>query len=86
MKVSLVSIFRDESKYLKEWIEFHLLVGIDYFHLVNNNSSDNYLDVLKEYIDVGIVTLYNMDIETTKNIPGKINEQIIVSHWIKKLR
>lgn len=85
MKVSLVSIFRDESKYLKEWIEFHLLVGIDYFHLVNNNSSDNYLDVLKEYIDVGIVTLYNMDIETTKNIPGKINEQIIVSHWIKKL-
>lgn len=85
MKVSLVSIFRDESKYLKEWIEFHLLIGIDHFHLVNNNSVDNYLEVLKEYIDNGIVTLYNIDVETTKNTPGRHNEEIIVSHWVKIL-
>ncbi len=42
MKISIISLFRDEAPYLKEWIEFHRLIGVDQFHLVNNNSTDNY--------------------------------------------
>jgi hypothetical protein len=85
MKVSIVSIFRDEAKYLKEWIEFHLLVGVDNFYLVNNNSSDNYYEILKDYIDKKIVTLYDLNIETTNNQPSRNNEEIIVSHWVSYL-
>ncbi len=54
---SVCSIFRNESKYLKEWIEYHILVGVDHFYLYNNNSADNYLQILKPYIKKGIVTL-----------------------------
>lgn len=56
-KVSICGIFRNESKYLKEWIEFHRLVGVEHFYLYNNFSDDNYKDVLSEYIKTGIVTL-----------------------------
>lgn len=55
--VSICAIFRDEADYLKEWIEYHRIVGIDHFYLYNNFSKDNYMEVLKPYIDKKWVTL-----------------------------
>lgn len=60
---SICAIFRDEDRYLKEWIEFHLIIGIDHFYLYNNFSSDNYLEVLRPYIDKGVVTLIDWPVE-----------------------
>ena len=57
--LSIVCIFNNEAEYLKEWIEYHRLVGTDHFYLYNNNSSDNYEEVLKPYIESGVVTLIN---------------------------
>lgn len=56
-KVSLCLIFKDEGPYLKEWIEYHRLIGVDHFYLYNNFSTDNYQEILKPYIEQGIVTL-----------------------------
>lgn len=50
-------IFRDEAPYLKEWIEFHRLAGIEHFYLYNNLSKDNFIKVLQPYIDKKIVEL-----------------------------
>lgn len=55
--VSICAIFKDEADYMKEWIEFHKIVGVEHFYLYNNNSSDNYYEILKPYIDEGIVSL-----------------------------
>lgn len=52
-------IFRDEAPYLKEWIEYHLLVGVEHFYLFNHGSSDNYKKVLAPYIKKGLVELYD---------------------------
>lgn len=60
---SICAIFRDEAVYLKEWIEYHLIIGVDHFYLYNNFSSDNYLQVLQPYIDAGIVTLKDWKIK-----------------------
>jgi len=38
--VSAVTLFRDEERYLAEWIEFHLCAGIDHFYLYNHHSSN----------------------------------------------
>lgn len=54
---SVCAIFQDEAPYLKEWIEFHKLVGVQHFYLYNHRSSDDYLDVLRPYIQAGIVEL-----------------------------
>ena len=56
-KVSICLIFKDEAPFLKEWIEYHLLIGVDHFYLFNNNSTDNYKEILAPYQDKGIITL-----------------------------
>ncbi len=50
--------------FLREWIEFHILVGVEHFYLYNNFSEDNYLEVLQPYIESGIVTLTDWPIES----------------------
>ncbi|MXO05998.1 glycosyltransferase family 92 protein [Flavobacterium sp. HBTb2-11-1] len=56
-KFSICCIFKNEEKYLEEWINYHLVVGVDHFYFYNNNSDDNYLKVLSPFIDKGIVEL-----------------------------
>jgi len=55
--LSVCMIFQDEAPYLKEWIEFHQLLGVDHFYLYNNNSKDNYIEVLDPYIKNDVVEL-----------------------------
>lgn len=76
--VVLVAIFKNEAKYLKEWIEYHKLIGVDHFFLYNNNSEDNYLDILNEYIKDGSVTL-----TTWPQVPGQISAY---KNWYDKYR
>ena len=40
--VSACAIFQNEAPYLKEWIEYHRLIGVEHFYLYNNGSTDNY--------------------------------------------
>ena len=51
------AIFRDEAPYLREWLEFHLLAGVEHFYLYNNFSADDFRDVLEPYIRRSLVTL-----------------------------
>lgn len=56
-RLSLCLIFKNEALFLKEWLDYHLTIGIDHFYLYNNNSDDNFREVLKKYIEDGTVTL-----------------------------
>jgi len=56
-EVSLCLIFKDEGRFLKEWLDYHLTVGVDHFYLYDNNSTDDYHTVVQPYIDKGVVTL-----------------------------
>ena len=56
-EVSVCAIFNNETPYLKEWIEYHRLIGVDHFYLYNNNSSDKPLNALVYYIKNKFVTL-----------------------------
>jgi len=55
--VSICAIFKNEAPYLREWIEFHRIVGIDHFYMYNNRSDDDFLNALRPYIEEGLVTL-----------------------------
>ena len=68
---AIVSIFQDEAPYLKEWIEFHRLMGAQHFYLYNNLSHDDYLSVLQPYIDSGIVELFDWPYDN--NGPSEFN-------------
>lgn len=55
--ISICGCFQNEARYLKEWIEYHRLIGVEHFYLYNNDSEDNYKEVLEPYIKKGIVDL-----------------------------
>ena len=57
LTIALISVFKNESHILEEWIEHYLKEGINHFFLVDNGSTDNYLHKLQVYIDKQIVTL-----------------------------
>lgn len=59
MDLAIGMIFKNEAPYLKEWIEYHRLVGVQHFYLYNDGSTDNYKEVLEPYIKKGHVTLAN---------------------------
>ena len=62
------SIFRNEAPYMREWIEYYKLLGVEHFRLYNNDSTDNYRQVLAPYIESGDVTL--IDWPTDLGRPG----------------
>src|SRR5438309_11534779 len=58
MYLSLCAIYWNEAFYLREWIEFHRLVGVERFFLYDNESTDDHLEVLGPYIEDGMVVLH----------------------------
>eukprot|EP01025_Chloroclados_australasicus_P060565 TRINITY_DN7788_c1_g1_i2.p1 TRINITY_DN7788_c1_g1~~TRINITY_DN7788_c1_g1_i2.p1 ORF type:complete len:620 (-),score=-0.27 TRINITY_DN7788_c1_g1_i2:585-2387(-) len=56
--ISICARFKNEAKYLLEWIAHHVNMGIDHFVLYNDDSSDDYMEVLSPLIQSGLVTLY----------------------------
>ena len=56
-QLSVVTMFHNSALYLRESIAYHMLVGVEHFYLCDNASTDDYLPILKPYIDAGIVEL-----------------------------
>ena len=55
--LAICAIFQNEAPWIKEWIEFHKLVGVQHFYLYNNLSTDDYQSVLAPYVASGEVEL-----------------------------
>lgn len=55
--LSIGALFKNEAPYLKEWIEFHRLVGVEHFTLYDNGSADASCEILAPYIEQNIVAL-----------------------------
>lgn len=66
--LALCAIFQNQARFMKEWIEFHKLVGVQHFYLYNNFSTDNYLEILKSYLDKGEVELNDWEIPRIRGI------------------
>ncbi|MBQ7704461.1 MAG: glycosyltransferase family 92 protein [Selenomonadaceae bacterium] len=54
--LAIVAIMKNEAPYVKEWLDYHILAGVDHFYIYDNDSPDNLKEILKPYIDEGIVT------------------------------
>ena len=53
--LSVVAIMKCEGPYLKEWLDYHLLAGVDHFYLYDNESPDNQAEVAAPYVAAGLV-------------------------------
>ena len=64
--LAIVAIMKDEEPYVKEWLDYHLLAGVDHFYIYDNDSIPEFKKILQPYIDAGIVTY--------TPYPGKIRQ------------
>ena len=53
--LSIACIAKNEGSYIKEWIEYHKLIGVERFYFYDNESTDNTKEVLEPYIKTGTV-------------------------------
>lgn len=51
-------MFKDSASYLEEWLRFHEEVGFDHFYLYDNDSSDDYRDVIQPWLNADKITLH----------------------------
>ncbi len=70
-------MFQNEAEHLKEWIEYHRLIGFEHFYLFNNRSTDDYKKVLKPYIKKKIVELFDAP-DKSNNQPEYLRIQISI--------
>jgi hypothetical protein len=61
--LSVCAVYRDEAPYLREWIEFHRLVGVQRFFLYDNLSTDSHRQALEPYLEDGIAILHEWKAE-----------------------
>ena len=54
--LAAVVIVKDEGSYLKEWLEFHRLVGVQHVYIYDNGSSDDTRQVLSDFLRTKYVT------------------------------
>ena len=54
--LAIVAILKNETPYLREWLDYHLLAGVEHFYLYDNDSSDNYDEIIAPYVVAGLVT------------------------------
>lgn len=82
--LALCAIFQNESRFLREWIEYYRLVGVEKFFLFNHLSTDNYLEVLEPYIRQGIVQIE--DITKVCTTPESFEREIHLYAYNKIIR
>jgi hypothetical protein len=56
--LSLCVSIKNEAPYLNEWIAYNMLQGVEYFYVNDDHSDDNSLEVLKPWMNKGIVELH----------------------------
>ena len=57
--LAICATYRDEAPYLREWIEFHRLLGVERFYLYNKLSEDDHREVLAPYVSSGLVVTHD---------------------------
>ena len=76
--LSVVSILKNEAPYLKEWLDYHLVAGVDHFYLYDNDSPDNQLEVATPYIEAGLVDYFK--------VPGKFMQMVAYNDAVKNFK
>ena len=76
--LAVVAILKNEGHYLKEWLDYHLLAGVEHFYLYDNDSTDNQAEVATPYIEAGLVDYIPF--------PGKVMQYIAYNDAINRFK
>ena len=58
LRIAACVRIKNEGIYIREWLEFHLMVGIEHFYIWDDSSTDATREELAPYVERGVVTLH----------------------------
>lgn len=58
--IAIGAIVKNEGRYIEEWIEYHRLIGVEKFYIVDNGSTDDTVEKLNKYVLEEVVELYEI--------------------------
>ena len=66
VKTVIMAFSLNEGDYLDEWVRHHIGIGVNHIHLIDDNSTDHTEEVLKPWVEKGLVThhKWSLEIET----------------------
>ncbi len=76
--LSIVAILKCEGPYLKEWLDYHLLAGVDHFYIYDNESPDNQAEVAAPYVKAGLVDYIPA--------PGKVMQMAVYNNAVNRFK
>ncbi len=76
--LAIVAILKNEGPYLKEWLDYHLVAGVEHFYLHDNDSPDNQAEVARPYVEAGLVDYIP--------IPGKAMQNVAYNDAVKRFK
>jgi Glycosyltransferase family 92 len=69
---------KNQRRWMREWIEFYLMMGVEHFIIYDNDSNDRLLEILQCYIDDGIITYIPWP---PKEVPPPIEARTKFEYW-----
>jgi len=76
-ELSIAAIIKNERNII-EWLEYHLMVGVEHFYIYDNESTDGLKEKLEPYIERGVVTYIYF--------PGKYQQHPASRHAFKNFK
>ncbi len=73
--LSLCLICKDENDYLEEWLNYHILTGVERFYIYDNDSQISLRETLKDYVARGWVVI--------TDIPGQAMQMYAYDHCLR---
>lgn len=71
--LSMLAIVRNEEEYIREFIRFYRINGVEHFYFYDNDSDVPLAEVLKDLSDICTIT----------RIPGEKQQVIAYNHFVK---
>jgi hypothetical protein len=86
--LSACAVYRNEGPYLREWVAFHKVVGVERFYLYNNRSDDDgHREALAPYIEEGTVVLHEWpDCLPPRVVTGEATQTATFQHCIQNYK
>jgi hypothetical protein len=66
-KLVIGAMFKNEAHALKEWLDHYIYHGVEHFFLINDQSADNFMEILQPYIDKNLITLIHGNWEMVRH-------------------
>lgn len=80
--LTIASMVRNKRQYIREWLEFHLMMGVSHFMIYDHHSDDRVDAILQPYVKDGLVTYI---IWPPREIPSyedwKLEDPLLEEHF-----